>query len=55
MGHQPAQPLMGIGLITVAVMLFAVGDVASKHLTMMRACWAGMSLAISQMRFPLLA
>ena len=37
MGHQPARPLMGIGLITAAVMLFAIGDVASKHLTMLYA------------------
>jgi drug/metabolite transporter (DMT)-like permease len=28
---------MGIGLITAAVMLFAIGDVASKHLTMLYA------------------
>lgn len=37
MGHQPARPLVGIGLITAAVMLFAIGDVASKHLTMLYA------------------
>jgi drug/metabolite transporter (DMT)-like permease len=37
MSHQPARPLMGIGLITAAVMLFAIGDVASKHLTMLYA------------------
>jgi hypothetical protein len=28
---------VGIGLIKVAVMLFAIGDVASKHLTMLYA------------------
>jgi drug/metabolite transporter (DMT)-like permease len=37
MAHQPARPLLGIGLITAAVMLFAIGDVASKHLTMLYA------------------
>lgn len=32
-----ANPLKGIGLITIAVMLFAAGDVMTKHLTMLYA------------------
>jgi drug/metabolite transporter (DMT)-like permease len=33
----PGNPLKGIGLITVAVMLFAVSDVLTKHLTLLYA------------------
>ena len=37
MTYQTARPLVGIGLVTLAVMLFAISDVASKHLTMLYA------------------
>lgn len=34
---QVGNPLKGVGLVTLAVMLFAVSDVATKHLTMLYA------------------
>ncbi len=47
MSHQTARPLVGIGLVTLAVMLFAVSDVIGKHLTMLYAVPLVMALRYS--------